>query len=171
MGVLLIAGGCKKTALPAPATLAVTSADLQAGAEIPKQFTCDGAGLSPALAWSAPPMGTRSIAIIVSDPDAPMGTFIHWVIYDLSADARGTPEGVAAREALPDGSRQGINSADEVGYYGPCPPGGSRHRYIFTVYAVDQTLSLPAQADAQQVQRAMSGHVLATGELMARYGR
>ncbi|GGA71322.1 UPF0098 protein [Edaphobacter acidisoli] len=171
--VLLSLDGCRKaaTAESAPRTLVVTSADIQQGTEIPKQFTCDGEGVSPALGWDQPPAGTRSMVVIVSDPDAPSGTFIHWVIYNLSAETRGLARGVVAKEMLPDGSRQGVNSGDKVGYYGPCPPGHSQHRYFFTVYALDQVLALPSGADESQVSKAMHGHVLAQGQLMGKYGR
>ena len=169
--ILAATSGCRKTAAPAPMTLTVTSPDLQPGTEIPKQFTCDGAGISPALAWADPPAKTRSLAVMVTDPDAPMGTFTHWLLYNLPAAARSVPQGTAQKQVLPDGSQQGLNSGDEVGYYAPCPPGHTQHRYVFTVFALDGTITIPARPNATQVQKAMTGHILAAGQLMARYGR
>ncbi len=135
---------------------------------IPTQFTCDGQGISPVLIWQQTPAGTRSIAIIVSDPDAPLGTFIHWVIYNLPPGTRGLPQG---GKPLPAGAQQGENSNHDADYYPPCPPRGAPHRYLFNVYALNQMLELPLRSDENQVQKAMAGHILASGQLMARYGR
>lgn len=171
--VLLSLGGCRKAATVGvvPMTLQVTSTDIADGGMVPKQFTCDGRSISPALAWEKAPAGTRSFAVIVRDPDAPGGTFIHWVIYDLPPEVPGVMQGIAAKAQLPDGSMQGLNSDKGVGYYGPCPPAGKPHRYVFTVYAVDEMLSAPPGASEEEVMRAMRGHVLAEGRLTARYGR
>lgn len=165
--------GCRKgqTLDHVQMTLRVESPDIREGGTIPRQFTCDGAGVSPAVSWQQAPEKTRSLALVVRDPDAPVGTFIHWVIYNLPPGTRGLPEGVAKEEQLPDGSRQGMNSNDEIGYYPPCPPGGAPHRYIFTVYALDQMLALPSRTDESRLTGAMKGHVLAAGQLMGRYGR
>lgn len=175
VAAVLAAGlaACRKaeTLGPTPKTLRVTSTDLADGGMVPKQFTCDGGSVSPALAWENAPAGTSSFAVIARDPDAPGGTFVHWVIYDLPPKVLGVMQGIAAKERLPDGSMQGVNSAQSVGYYGPCPPGGKPHRYVFTVYALDEMLSLPPGVDEEQVMKAMRGHVLAEGQLMARYGR
>lgn len=138
---------------------------------IPKNFTCDGADRSPQLAWSAPPVATKSLALIVADPDAPIGTFVHWVLYNLPATTRELPEGLPKQAELGDGSRQGQNDFSKTGYGGPCPPRGSTHRYFFELYALDAPLNLPAGATRRQVEQAMEGHVLARGELIARYGR
>jgi Raf kinase inhibitor-like YbhB/YbcL family protein len=139
--------------------------------EIARQFTCDGAGRSPALSWKSPPPGTRSFALIVIDRDAPSGSFVHWVLYDLPADKRSLPEGLPQQEQLPDGGRQGRNDFDSIGYGGPCPPGKSPHRYVFTLYALDSILNLPPAATEKQVMQAIKTHVLAQGELVGRYQR
>jgi len=141
------------------------------GSQIPGKFTCDGEEVSPQLAWSTPPAGTASFALLVTDPDAPRGTFTHWVLYDLPAALRSLPEGVAARGELSDGSRQGSNGFGSLGYGGPCPPGGSPHHYIFTLYALDTKLNLPVGATRAQVEEAMQGHILARGQLIGLYRR
>lgn len=161
-GTTVVAGG--------QATMQLGSSSFPDGA-IPKTYTCDGADTSPQLAWTAPPAGTRSLALIVVDPDAPMGSFTHWVLYNLPATMRELPEGLPRQEQLPDGSRQGRNSFPRTGYGGPCPPRTSTHRYVFVLYALDRTLDLPAGATRRQVEEAIKGHILAHGELTGRYGR
>ena len=138
---------------------------------VPRDFTCDGADRSPRLHWTAPPEGTKSLALIVTDPDAPAGTWVHWVLYNLPATARELPEDLPKRAHLPDGSLQGQNDFGSIGYGGPCPPRGSTHRYVFELYALDALLSLQPGATRAQLEKAMQGHVLALGELMGRYGR
>lgn len=171
--VLVAAGGCRKAATldVVPVSLRVMSTDIADGQTIPKQFTCDGGSVSPELWWDKVPPDARSFAVIVRDPDAPGGTFVHWVIYDLPPEVLGVKQGIAAKAELPDGSMQGVNSGKGIGYYGPCPPAGKAHRYVFSVYAVDEMLSVPPGADEEQVMKAMRGHVLAEGKLTARYGR
>lgn len=121
------------------------------------------------MSWKAPPEGTQSLALIVIDKDSPPGwNFDHWVLYDLPADKRELPEAVAKQEQLPDGSRQGRNGFEKIGYVGPCPPGHSPHRYVFTLYALDTKLNLPARASRKQVMNAAESHVLATGELIGK---
>jgi Raf kinase inhibitor-like YbhB/YbcL family protein len=139
--------------------------------DIPAQFTCDGSDISPALSWTAPPEGTQSLALIVDDPDAPRGTFVHWVLYDLPASERGLPEGVPPQRRLTSGASQGRNDFGKVGYGGPCPPAGPPHRYYFRLCALDTRLDLKAGATRAQLDRAMRGHVLGRTELMARYRR
>ncbi|MGA3370922.1 MAG: YbhB/YbcL family Raf kinase inhibitor-like protein [Terracidiphilus sp.] len=146
----------------------LTSSSFQ-GSKIPAKFTCNGAGVSPQLAWSAPPAGTVSFALIFTDPDAPGRTFVHWVLYDLPAATRALPEGVLAQGELPDGSRQGRSDFGNIGYGGPCPPGHTPHHYHFTLYALNAKLNLPAGATRAQVEAAMKGHVLASGELVGIY--
>jgi Raf kinase inhibitor-like YbhB/YbcL family protein len=149
--------------------LNLASSGIQGG-EMPKQSTCDGTNASPELAWSAPPVGTRSYALVAFDKDSPFGySFTHWVLYDLPADKRELPEGLLKQEQLPDGSRQGPNDFDQTGYVGPCPPGKSAHHYVFTLYALDSILNLPAGANRKQVEQALNGHVLAYGELIGSY--
>jgi Raf kinase inhibitor-like YbhB/YbcL family protein len=149
----------------------VTSVAFSAGDMIPKKFTCDGPDVSPQLAWNDPPVGTESFALIVDDPDAPVGTWVHWVLYDLPAPARQLAEGVAKQEQLPSGARQGRNDFGKIGYGGPCPPPGKGHRYFFKLYALDAKLNLKAGATKADVERALKGHILGQAELMGRYGR
>ena len=143
---LLLLPGCKPQAneareseLPTPASLSLTSPAFSEGEAIPGKHTCDGEDLSPALAWSAPPEGTQSFALIMDDPDAPVGTWVHWVLYNLPANARSLAEGILPDETLPDGSLPGKNSWKIIGYGGPCPPSGT-HRYFFKLYALDSKL-------------------------------
>jgi Raf kinase inhibitor-like YbhB/YbcL family protein len=136
---------------------------------IPKKYTCDGADVSPMLAWNEPPAGTQSFALIVDDPDAPAGTWVHWVLYDLPPATRMLPEGVAKDRELPDGSLQGQNDFRKIGYNGPCPPPGTTHRYFFKLYALGAKTNLKAGAGKSEVERAMKGHILAQAELIGRF--
>jgi Raf kinase inhibitor-like YbhB/YbcL family protein len=136
---------------------------------IPKKFTCDGTDVSPALSWEDAPVGTRSLALIMDDPDAPAGTWVHWVMYNIPAETKDLPEGVAKQEQLPDGSLQGRNDFRKTGYGGPCPPPGKPHRYYFKLYALDAKLNLNAGASKADVEEAMKGHVLAKAELIGRF--
>lgn len=147
------------------------SESFQSGAEIPRKFTCEGSDASPALAWTEPPPGTRSLALIANDPDAPGGTWVHWVLYDLPAGARQLPEAVPPTEDVAGGGNQGTNDFGKIGYGGPCPPPGKPHRYFFKLYALDAKLNLKAGATQNDVERAMKGHLLAQAELMGRYHR
>jgi Raf kinase inhibitor-like YbhB/YbcL family protein len=141
------------------------------GGDIPRQHTGDGPDTSPPLSWSDPPAGTRSLALICDDPDAPRKTWVHWVIYNLPADLRRLEAGVPAAEALPNGARQGKNDFGKPGYGGPAPPRGKPHRYFFRLYALDAPPDLPAGATSAQLLAAMAGHILDEGQLMGRYGR
>jgi Raf kinase inhibitor-like YbhB/YbcL family protein len=152
-------------------SIELTSTAFQEGQTIPKQYTGDGRDLSPPLKWGDPPAGTRSLALIVEDPDAPRGTFTHWVLFNLPAEARELGEGVPPKPTLPDGAMQGINDFGKVGYGGPSPPPGKPHRYVFKLYALDTPLDLGPGATRQQLLQAMDGHVLDEGQLMGRYGR
>jgi Raf kinase inhibitor-like YbhB/YbcL family protein len=140
------------------------------GEPIPPQYTCDGDDVSPPLGWSDPPSDTRSFALICDDVDAPGTIWVHWVLYNLPAEARGLPEDVPPDADLPDGSRHGENSWQELGYGGPCPPSGT-HRYVFRFYALDTALDLAAGAGKEQLLQAMEGHILARAELMGTYTR
>ena len=151
--------------------ISLTSSAFSAGGMIPKKFTCEGADASPALAWSGAPATAQSFALIVGDPDAPAGVWVHWVLYDLPGSSRELAEGVAKQEQLPDGTRQGRNDFAKIGYGGPCPPPGTPHRYYFKLYALDKKLDLKAGVLKAEVEGAMKGHVVAQGELMGRYGR
>jgi Raf kinase inhibitor-like YbhB/YbcL family protein len=148
----------------------LTSSAFTHGSMIPKQYTCDGKDISPPLSWSDPPEKTQSFALIMDDPDAPLGTWVHWVIYNLPATARGLGEGVPPDADLPDGSRQGRNSWRRIGYGGPCPPSGT-HRYFFKLYALDTVLPLASGATKEELLKAMEGHIVAQAELMGRYAR
>jgi len=141
------------------------------GSNIPVEYTCDGDDRSPALSWNTVPAGTQSFALIVDDPDAPGKTWVHWVIYNIPANSTGLPGAVPKNNTLDDGSLQGKNDFGRVGYNGPCPPPGKPHRYFFRVYALDTTLSLKSGATKSQLEAAMSGHILAQGEMVGEYGR
>lgn len=148
----------------------LTSPAFAHGEPIPRQYTCDGADISPPLHWSDPPQGAQSLALIADDPDAPMGTWVHWVLYNLPAETRGLPEAVPPDADLPDGSRHGRSSWRRLGYGGPCPPGGT-HRYFFKLYALDTVLDLAPGASKKRLLRAMKGHILIQAELMGVYAR
>lgn len=148
----------------------LTSTAFTDGGTIPQKYTCDGADVSPPLAWDNVPEGTKSFALICDDPDAPMGTWVHWVLFNLPADTRNLPEAVPPDKELPSGARQGTNDFRKIGYGGPCPPSGT-HRYYFKLYALDTLLELPAGISKAQLLKAMEGHVLAEGQLMGRYSR
>lgn len=148
----------------------LTSAAFVLGAMIPAAYTCDGRDISPPLKWSSPPSGTTSFALISDDPDAPVGTWVHWVIWNIPADARGLEENRPKSETLPNGARQGTSDFRRIGYGGPCPPSGT-HRYFFKLYALDTTLDLPSRTTKTDLEAAMEGHVLAQAELMGKYRR
>jgi Raf kinase inhibitor-like YbhB/YbcL family protein len=152
-------------------TIQLTSPAFREGETIPKQYTADGDDRSPPLSWGEPPAGTQSFALIADDPDAPRGTWVHWVLFDLPATERGLGEGVAAAETLPNAAKQGKNDFRKVGYGGPSPPPGKPHRYFFKLYALDRKLDLHSGVTRAQVESAMKGHVLAEGQLMGKYGR
>ncbi|WP_455245470.1 YbhB/YbcL family Raf kinase inhibitor-like protein [Petrachloros mirabilis] len=147
------------------------SSAFKEGETIPQQYTCAGRDVSPPLHWSVPPAGTRSYVIIADDPDAPAGTWVHWVIYNVPLDLRGLSEGVPTDEQVLDGALQGMNDFKRVGYGGPCPPPGMPHRYLFKLYALDKVIDLKPRATKAQVLDACKGHILAEAQLMARYGR
>ena len=149
----------------------LTSVAFTAGGTIPKKFTSDGPDVSPALAWTDPPANTKSLALIMDDPDAPVGTWVHWVLYDLAPSVRDLPEGVPQHEELPSGARQGRNDFRKIGYGGPCPPPGPAHRYFFKLYALDAKVNLKAGATKADLEKALKGHILAQAELMGRYQR
>lgn len=138
------------------------------GEAIPVDFSCDGNDASPVLTWTEPPAGTQSFAIIMNDPDAPMGTWVHWVVYNIPASTRELEENMPAIPELSNGIMQGYTSAKTTGYHGPCPPSGT-HRYFFELYALDTMLSLSAKADRKQLLAAMEGHILGNAELMGTF--
>jgi len=148
----------------------LTSSAFKEGQPIPATYTCKGVNISPPLEWSGVPKTARTIAIIAHDPDAPSGTWIHWVLYNLPADNIGLVENLPATESLKAGGFQGKNDFGKIGYGGPCPPSGT-HRYFFKIYALDAELPLKAGATKAEVEKAMSGHIAAQGQLMGTYGR
>ena len=150
---------------------ALTSTAFADGATIPAKYTCDGADLSPPLAWTGAPDATRTFALIADDPDAPAGTWVHWVLFNLSGAVRALPETVPRAESVLAGARQGRNDFKRIGYGGPCPPPGKPHRYHFKLYALDGPLALDAGVTKTEVERAMRGHILAQAQLMGTYGR
>jgi len=149
----------------------ISSAVFSNGQTIPKKFTCDGPDVSPQLGWKEAPAATKSFALIMDDPDAPAGTWVHWVLYNLPANTRELPEGMDKEEQLATGALQGRNDFRKIGYGGPCPPRGTPHRYYFRLYALDTKLDLKAGATKPDLEHAMKGHILGEAELMGRYGR
>ena len=145
--------------------LTLTSPAFTPGDTIPVRYTCDGRDESPPLAWTDVPSATRAFALIMDDPDAPAGTWVHWVIFNIPGAATGLPAGIPPQPRLKDGSVQGLNSWRRVGYGGPCPPSG-QHRYFFKLYALDTTLPLGSSATKADLLRAMVGRILAQAELM-----
>ncbi|MFO0706397.1 MAG: YbhB/YbcL family Raf kinase inhibitor-like protein [Nitrospira sp.] len=149
----------------------LTSAAFKEGESIPARYTCEGEDMSPPLHWSVPPAGTKSFVIIADDPDAPGGTWVHWVIYNLPLDLRGLSEGVPTTEHVLEGALQGLNDFKRTGYGGPCPPPGKPHRYYFKLYALGMSLNLKPRATKAHVLEACKGHVLAEAHLMGRFTR
>ncbi|MFQ5887136.1 MAG: YbhB/YbcL family Raf kinase inhibitor-like protein [Candidatus Hydrothermarchaeales archaeon] len=149
----------------------LTSEGFEDGGDIPARYTCDGEDVSPPLSWGDPPEGTVSLALIMDDPDAPFGTFSHWVLFNIPVGTRALPEGVSKDEVLSDGSVQGRTDFGDTGYGGPCPPPGKPHTYRFILYALDEDLDLGPGATREDVLRAIEGHVLDRADLEGRYGR
>ncbi|HSB12113.1 MAG TPA: YbhB/YbcL family Raf kinase inhibitor-like protein [Blastocatellia bacterium] len=150
--------------------LAVTSSAFKDAEAIPTRYTCDGENTSPALNWSGMPDGTKSLALICDDPDAPAGTWVHWVLYGLPPTVAGLPEGMPATQNT-QGALQGTNDFGSIGYGGPCPPSGKPHRYFFKLYALDAQLNLKPGARKGDLVKAMQGHILAEGQLVGTYRR
>ena len=148
----------------------ITSSAFEDGGLIPAKYTCDGADISPSLQWEVVPEGTRSVALICDDPDAPMGTFVHWVIFGLPAEVRELAENIPSDETLPSGAKQGTSDFGRIGYGGPCPPSGT-HRYFFKIYALDTEIDLAAGASKRELLGAMEGHILGQGQLIGKYKR
>jgi hypothetical protein len=153
-------------------SLELTSDAFMSGQSIPAKYACTGRNISPALAWNEPPSGTQSFALIVDDPDAPMGTWVHWVLFNISADSRSLQEDlpITGKNVDPNAIFVGKNSSGNIGYDGPCPPSGT-HRYFFKLYALDTVISLLPGATKEQVLKEMKGHILAQGELMGTFSK
>ena len=153
------------------ASWSLSSAAFAQGAVIPTRYTCMGANQSPALQWTQPPEGTASLALVVEDPDAPSGTFIHWVVYNLPADVRELPENIPQQSAIQKTGVQGKNDANHLGYDGPCPPPGKVHHYSFILYALDRPAELPAGLTHSGLLREIKGHILAQTVWMGTFSR
>ena len=174
----LVLLGCAKAprpAAPEPAMqkdnkFKLTSTAFKEGAPIPRPHTCDGVNVSPALEWSGAPPTAKTFAIICDDPDAPSGTWVHWVLYNLPADRIGLVENVPATEKVPGDGLQGTNDFRKIGYGGPCPPSGTHH-YFFKLYALDAELVLKAGATKAELLKAMEGHTVGQTQLMGTYRR
>lgn len=152
-------------------SLTISSPSFSNGGDIAKKFTCDAADVSPQLSWTEPPIGTKSFSLLADDPDAPMGNWNHWTMWNLPPSLRGLPEGVSKEARLTDGSEQGKNDFRKTGYNGPCPPPGAPHRYYFKLFALDAKLELKSGSGKKEVEAAMKGHILAQAEWMGKYGR
>lgn len=159
------------TPSPALATLALTSAAFKDGDTIPVKYTCQGDNVSPPLSWNAPPQGTQSLALITEDLDGPSGIITHWIIFNMPANTRELAEAVPNLGQLANGTLQGNNVRGNPGYTGPCPPAGGPHRYRFTLYALDQSLSLPSGISRNDFLAAIRAHVLAQGQITGTYQR
>jgi Raf kinase inhibitor-like YbhB/YbcL family protein len=154
-----------------PMNIQITSTAFAEGQPIPQKHAFEDKDLSPALQWTGVPPAAKSLALICDDPDAPMGTWVHWVVYDLSPATAGLAEGVAKSPELANGAKQGVNDYKRIGYGGPCPPPGKPHRYFFKIYALDTVLNLKPGATKADLLKAMDGHVIAEGQLMGTYQR
>lgn len=152
-------------------SIQITSPAFKEGNPIPRKYTCDAEDLSPPLNWSGVPAHAKSLALIADDPDAPVGTWVHWVIFNLPPSLNGLPEGIAKTPTVEGIGLQGNNDFRKPGYGGPCPPRGKPHRYFFKLYALDTSLALGAGASKADLEKAMRGHILAQGQLMGTYSR
>jgi len=148
----------------------LTSTAFSEGGMIPAQYTCNGPDVSPPLNWEDVPEETKSMALIADDPDAPVGTWVHWVLYNLPTDSRELQEDLPKTKVLPNGAMQGTNDFRKIGYNGPCPPGGT-HRYFFKLYALDELVDLNPGARKKDLLDAMKGHILAECQLMGKFSR
>lgn len=151
---------------PAPSGVFTLNVDsLARGSSLPEVYSCKGESQSPAISWDGIPAGTKSLVLILEDPDAPAGTFTHWLVYNIPPDARSIPAGQTAQKVLENGAQQGDTSAGSRGYYPPCPPIGPAHRYIFRLYAVDMNITQPT-ADRDSIDWVLQGHTLAKTEFL-----
>jgi len=151
--------------------LELTSSVFKNNQTIPQKYTCEGEDISPPFNWTGVPEDTKSFALIVNDPDAPVGIWVHWVIYNIPSDITELSEGIATNKTLDSGAIQGVNDFRRIGYGGPCPPLGSPHRYFFKLYALDSTLDLSPGANKSQVEEAIQEHILDKTELVGLYSR
>lgn len=151
--------------------ISISAEGFKDGTTIPDVYTCKGKDISPTLSWKGIPAQTKSIALIMDDPDGSGGTFVHWVLYNVPAGTQKLSEGMPHDKVLSDGSIQGITDFGRTGYGGPCPPPGKPHRYIFKIYALDSNIILAEGASKKQLENAMKGHILAKGEIVGVYRR
>jgi Raf kinase inhibitor-like YbhB/YbcL family protein len=151
-------------------TITITSIAFTDGGMIPRDYTCDGKDISPPLAWSGVPESAKSLAIICDDPDAPVGTWVHWVLFNIPPTTSELLQGIPPDKTIENGARHGMNDFRKYGYGGPCPPGGT-HRYYFKIYALDAELAQEPGITKAELLKAMKGHILAEGQLMGRYKR
>lgn len=174
--VLLACAGTKKAA-PVDSSetkmdgFRISSPAFADGGEIPHRFSQFGEGISPALQWSGAPESTRTFALVCRDPDAPMGTFVHWVIYEIPSSATGLPEGVPPAPIVAGGGVQGMNSARRFGYIGPQPPAGPAHRYVFTLYALDEQFGFGPGLPENELMEMIAGRILDSAKLVGRFKR
>jgi len=157
------AGSAKKS-------LRLISSGFDDGGKLPERYTCDGAGISPELRWKNLPHKTKSLALIVEDPDAAYSTWTHWVVYNIPPNVLEFLENFPKDAQLPNGITQGMSDFKTIGYGAPCPPNG-KHRYFFRIYALNSLLALPSGASAEQLRQAMKGHILSTAQMMGKYGQ
>ncbi|MCZ7399454.1 MAG: YbhB/YbcL family Raf kinase inhibitor-like protein [Candidatus Methanoperedens sp.] len=171
--LLVIVSGCttKEKEVNNMEKISISSEAFKENGTIPDEYTCEGKDISPPLSWEGLPAGTKSIALIADDPDAPGRAFVHWVIYNIPGSTQKLAKGIPKKEKLDDGSLQGMTDFGRAGYGGPCPPPGKPHRYFFKIYAIDKILDLPSGASREDVEAAMKGHILAKGELIGKYAR
>ena len=163
---IIVASGAANSA----EQLQLTSTAFTEGSPVPVEYTCDGKDTSPPLKWTGAPATTKSFALIVDDPDAPMGTWVHWVLFDLSPETSELKEG-AGKSGSAEPGVQGVNSFKKSGYGGPCPPKGKPHHYVFKIYALDHRLGLKPGASKKEVEKAMLNHTVAQGQLIGTYSR
>jgi Raf kinase inhibitor-like YbhB/YbcL family protein len=173
---LLAAAGCGVSPASKPLqedsmAIQISSSAFVDGGPIPKKYTCDAENVSPPLTWQGAPASTRSFALIADDPDAPVGIWVHWVMYNIPANVIELPEGAGNRATDASAGVQGVNDFRKMGYGGPCPPRGKPHRYFFKLYALDGMLDLKPGASKADLEKAMQGHILATGQIIGTYGR
>lgn len=176
VAINIVLSACGKNTTPTEAAvtnqLTITSEAFANGQSIPTKYSCVGRNISPPLAWNEPPAGTQSFALIMDDPDAPVGTWVHWVLYNISLAKRDLQEDlpITGKNMDPNAIYVGKNSSGNIGYDGPCPPGGT-HRYIFKLYALDTTINLLPGVSKEQVLKEMDGHILAQGELVGTFSK
>jgi Raf kinase inhibitor-like YbhB/YbcL family protein len=165
------ADGANRAGRESSMTITISSAAFEKGMPIPPEHTCDGEDHSPPLRWQGVPEQAKSLALICEDPDAPKGTWIHWVLWGIPVSERGLSQGMAKDGKLPTGAHQGLNDFKQLGYRGPCPPPGAPHRYYFRLFALDASPRVPERVSAADLRSAMEGHIVAEGALMGTYQR